>query len=133
MRKNISKVIEAFKLRKPAKGDSKGTCSTDGNTIYSYAMPIARRDSDGSINVIARGTAPSVTTRSQVDACQMELPVYGVRNTGNDEGWFGQDPHDGPAFVRVGAKRFTWREARDLRDVSPNTRVVVRHPDSFEV
>ena len=41
MRANIRKVIAAFKEHKAAKGDSKGTCWTDGATIFSYRMPIA--------------------------------------------------------------------------------------------
>jgi len=33
MRKNIAKVIAAFKAGKSIKGDSKGTCSTDGEFV----------------------------------------------------------------------------------------------------
>lgn len=41
MRKNIAKVIRAFLDKKEASGDSKRTCWTDGDAIYSYRLPIA--------------------------------------------------------------------------------------------
>jgi hypothetical protein len=72
-RKNISKVIEAFKAGRSAKGDSKATCSTDGNEIYSYAMKIAERLPDGSIWIEEYSKAPSATTRSHIRACQFLL------------------------------------------------------------
>ena len=33
MRENMKKVIECFKAGKACKGDSKATCSTDGNGV----------------------------------------------------------------------------------------------------
>lgn len=42
MRKNMRRALEAFEQRKPGKGDSKKTCWTDGDTLFSYAMPIAK-------------------------------------------------------------------------------------------
>lgn len=71
MRKNISKVIEAFKAGREAIGDSKRSCSTDGTTVYSYRMPIARRVSGGAIVIVAYDDAPTPTTRSQVRALQI--------------------------------------------------------------
>jgi len=73
MRKNMAKVIEAFKSGRAAIGDTKRTCSTDGNTIWSYAMPIAWRNPDGTIGVVAYEKAPSQTTRTQVRACMVAL------------------------------------------------------------
>lgn len=65
MRKNIAAVISHFKRGLP---HSEATCSTDGAVIRSYAMVIAERNLDGSVWVIDRSEAPSVTTRSQIDA-----------------------------------------------------------------
>lgn len=71
MRANIRKVIEAFKARRRAVGDSKRTCSTDGHTVYSYAMPIAWRDPvNGGVYVVPYDRGPSRTTKSQIRACQ---------------------------------------------------------------
>lgn len=75
MRKNISKVIDAFMSRKPANGDSKRTCWTDGKTIYSYALPIARWESNGHVGVIPEGGL-SRTTTSQVRACRLALDQF---------------------------------------------------------
>ena len=73
MRKNISKVLESFLKRVPVRGDSKGTCSTDGQAVFSYAMPIAQRMPSGVYEVIRYDKAPSATTRSQVRAVQDTL------------------------------------------------------------
>jgi len=71
MRKNIQKVIAAFLMQKPAKGDSKGSCSTDGHRILSYAVEIATRNEDGTVWIAEVGG--SVTTRSQIRACWSEM------------------------------------------------------------
>lgn len=75
MRKNIAKVIEAFKSGKEAQGDSKRTCWTDGRNLYSYNMLIAKRFSDNfggeMIVVIAREYGPSPTTRNQISAVKL--------------------------------------------------------------
>lgn len=77
MRKNIEKVIEAFKQGKPAKGDSKATCHTDGEVVYSYALPIAIR-SPGRFGcadeVKIREDYPTATTRSQISALFSAFP-----------------------------------------------------------
>jgi len=81
MRKNIAKVIEAFKAGKAAKGDSKNTCHTDGHTIFSYRMVIAWREDDGTIRVVPYNVGPSRTTKSHIRACQIELErgqSYGI-------------------------------------------------------
>ncbi len=83
MRKNIAKVISAFKAGKTIKGDSKGTCRTDGNSIYSYSMLIAKKflGNNGKplYMVIAREYGPSITTKMQIDACMNELGNEGLQ------------------------------------------------------
>ena len=82
MRKNCIKVLEAFKVCKAAKGDSKRTIWTDGHNIYSYRMLIAKRFSDGSggerIVIIDRSYAPSATTRNKIDAVRAYYPNAGT-------------------------------------------------------
>lgn len=72
MRKNMLKVLEAFKDGREAIGDSKRTCWTDGKTIWSYDMPIAQRlfneTSPPTVEVIDREKGPSRTTRAQIAA-----------------------------------------------------------------
>lgn len=75
MRKNLQKVMKAFLKGESAKGDAKNTCSTDGITIYSYDMPIARRVYGG-VEIIRRDKAPSNTTRSQISSLVTWLPHY---------------------------------------------------------
>lgn len=73
MRKNIERVIVAFLQGNARNGDSKHTCWTDGDTVYSYAMPIAWREPDGSVVVVPYDAGPSRTTRSQIRACEIAL------------------------------------------------------------
>lgn len=97
MRKNMAKVIEAFKRGESAVGDSKGTCSTDGTTVYSYRMPIARRLDGGAVQIVAYSSAPTATTRSQVRALQVTFPFaaevttldpnYTFRSLAGDSGY----------------------------------------------
>lgn len=68
MRQNMERVIEAFLAGKPAKGDAKNTCSTDGTIVYSYKMKIAERLKNGTIVIVPRENGPSRTTRAQIDA-----------------------------------------------------------------
>jgi hypothetical protein len=81
MRKNISKVIEAFKKGKPIVGDSKRTCWTDGATIFSYQMPIAWWESDLQhpftlrARVVDVDDGPSRTTKAQIRACYYQLAM----------------------------------------------------------
>lgn len=86
MRKNVRKVLEAFLKGKKLVGDHKHTISTDGNTIYSYDMPIARRYYDGSTigyaQIINVEQGPTRTTRSQIRS----LIVYYEHHT--------SDPHE---------------------------------------
>lgn len=76
MRKNLQNVLKAFLNGEAHKGDYKNTCSTDGVTIYSYDMPIARRIFDDSVELIAVKECPSVTTRSQVHALHVYFNHY---------------------------------------------------------
>lgn len=73
MRKNIQKVIEAYKQGKAAKGDSKGTCSTDGNRIFSYSTIIAERVGDKT--VIVGGEGISRTTTAQLRAVKVSFGI----------------------------------------------------------
>lgn len=68
MRKNIGKVIEAFRSGK-ALHDK--TCSTDGSRIFSYRMPIAERRNDGSVSIVSEGESPSRTTTSHIRAVSL--------------------------------------------------------------
>lgn len=76
MRQNMQRVIEAFKAGTAAVGDSKRTCWTDGTTVYSYAMPIAKRSANGSIAIVRYEDAPTNTTRSQVRALVAAFSTY---------------------------------------------------------
>jgi hypothetical protein len=71
MRLNIARVIKSFLAHKPRKGDSKNTCSTDGHTIYSYAMPIAYRDDAGCVIVVPQASGLSRATKSQIAALRL--------------------------------------------------------------
>ena len=73
MRANVKKVINAFQQGKAAIGDSKRTIWTDGQTVYSYALPIAwRRPARSGYRVVeVRESGPSNTTRSQIQALKL--------------------------------------------------------------
>lgn len=84
MRKNIAKVITAFKAGKAVQGDSKRTCWTDGHNLYSYNMLIAKRfdwldfgkeDRPKELFVVIdRKYGPSKTTRMHIDEVLGEFP-----------------------------------------------------------
>lgn len=69
-RKNVEKVIAAFQRGEAVKGDAKGTISTDGTTIFSYALPIFRRNEDGALEMLVSLEGQSATTRSQIRAIE---------------------------------------------------------------
>ena len=91
MRKNIRAVLEAFsrgeaKARSARKALVTGklvpiaggaTCSTDGTRIYSYALPIVMRRTDGSIWILSEEDGMSATTRGQIRAAERGLPLIG--------------------------------------------------------
>jgi hypothetical protein len=59
-RKNVAKVVSKFVAAQAGKGDTHGAIWTDGDTIYSYAMPIATRI--GQMAVYVSEDSPTVTT-----------------------------------------------------------------------
>lgn len=71
MRKNIGNVIVAWKR---GEAHREATCRTDGVTVWSYEMPIARREPDGRILVLEASKAPSRTTKMQVAAIRRFVP-----------------------------------------------------------
>jgi len=71
MRKNIAAVIEAWREGRP---HTEATCRTDGVTVWSYEMPIARRTPSGSIGVLDPEKAPSRTTKLQVQTILRFIP-----------------------------------------------------------
>ena len=75
MTKDIARVIQAFKDRKSAHGKN---CSTDGNTIYSYQMVIARwKDcADTHVQVIGERQSPSKTTTTHIRAVKDSFRYY---------------------------------------------------------
>ena len=64
MRKNIASVIDAFHAYD---GYRDKTCSTNGQTIFSYNMPIAERFR-ATVGILKPEQAPTATTRAQVRA-----------------------------------------------------------------
>lgn len=88
------KIIEAFRARRLMGNPMRDSISTDGDTIYSYRMPIARRTPNGGIFIIDPASAPSSTTRNH---------IYGLQRTFT------------PAEI-VGTRR-----AAEHRDDSPDT------------
>lgn len=68
MRKNISRILDAFTAGTVA---GNKTCSTDGRTVYSYALPIATQV-DGI--VIIRRKGPTRTTSGHINACVERFP-----------------------------------------------------------
>jgi hypothetical protein len=69
-RKNVAKVLDLFLGALRGKGDSKGTIHTDGDTVYSYNMPIAARTQQGCgtwrFFVVKRSESPSRTTSQHI-------------------------------------------------------------------
>jgi hypothetical protein len=102
MRKNMGRVIEAFKRGESATGDSKNTCSTDGTTVYSYRMPVARRLKNGRVQIVAYSASPTRTTTSQIHALMVAFPdaaevktldpSYTFRSLAGDSGYQDRKP-----------------------------------------
>jgi hypothetical protein len=77
MRRNLSAVLNAWRLGKARKGQS---CSTDGTRIYSYATCLVEREADGRV-LLNRTTYSRTTTaqqRSLLVALTYALEVDGV-------------------------------------------------------
>jgi len=90
MRKNIQKVIQAFKDGKAIQGDSKRTCWTDGRNLYSYNMLLAKRFDNGGtdmIVVIDESYAPSRTTKAQIRAIMGDIPNAQIVSEGSILTW----------------------------------------------
>jgi hypothetical protein len=66
------KIINAFRDRRLMGNPMRDSISTDGDTIYSYRMPIARRTSNGGVSIVDPAGAPSATTRNH---------IYGLQRT----------------------------------------------------
>jgi hypothetical protein len=66
----MREVIDAFLAGKAKNGE---TCSTNGETIFSYRLPIAARRG-GRLLVLDRKHSPSNTTSGQISACMFALP-----------------------------------------------------------
>lgn len=62
-----------------AHNNSRQTCSTDGNIIYSYNEPIAIKLHDANNTVVVRERWRTNTTSHQIRACKICLPQYGFR------------------------------------------------------
>lgn len=69
-RKNITSVIKAFREKRSKRED---TCHTDGDTIWSYGLPIASRIR-GEVFVLDPKESPSRTTTGQIRAVLAEFP-----------------------------------------------------------
>lgn len=91
MRNNIAKVIKAFKEGKAIKGDSRGTCQTDGRNIWSWNMLLAKRFTDNSgkerIVVIGEEYAPSITTKKQIMSIMEACPEAVIVREGSVLTW----------------------------------------------
>lgn len=83
MRKNIAKVIAGFKEGKAVQGDSRRTCWTDGEAVFSYNMKIAKRirGAEDRILIVARECGPSMTTRMQISALCNSFRYYEIVNS----------------------------------------------------
>jgi hypothetical protein len=71
MRKNIQEAFNAFSAGRQYTG-GKNTISVRGKVIFSYAMPIAWRNDDGTISVTTQA-APSQTTRCHLNGIRRLL------------------------------------------------------------
>ena len=73
MRRNIEKTITAFLTGRSHK---ERTCSTDGQVLKSYLMPIAYRNPDtGVVLLVEESASPSSTTDSQIRALDFTCAV----------------------------------------------------------
>jgi hypothetical protein len=78
MRKNIRKVVDAFIAGKAASGDSKRTCHTDGVTLYSYAMPLARRIDATTYAVVGDDAVWDKRALSRTTRAQLRAVLFGL-------------------------------------------------------
>jgi len=77
MSKAANEVVSAFSRHEAKSG---ATIWTDGHTLYSYQMPIARHDGDG-ILIVNKG--PTVTTSKHINIAKRTLPVNALIHVHN--------------------------------------------------
>jgi hypothetical protein len=71
MRKNIQTVVNAFILGQYA---NEKAIHTDGTTLFSYAMPIARKRGNA---WVVRAKGPTQTTNTHINGCKYILGQLG--------------------------------------------------------
>lgn len=79
-RKNIDRVIAAFRTHVPHR---EAPCRTDGETVWSYEMVIAKRSNSGTVFVADRELGPSRTTRAHIDALLLAFPRSSLGHDGS--------------------------------------------------
>lgn len=75
MRANIRRVLQAWWTGLPA---TEETCSTDGQTVFSYKTPIAKKR-PGMLCVSVRASGSTHTTRTQITAVRLFIQEKGSR------------------------------------------------------
>lgn len=70
-RKNIASVIAAFRTHQAHR---EAACRTDGETVWSYEMVIAKRSTFGTVYIASRDLGPSRTTKAQIQALHLAFP-----------------------------------------------------------
>ncbi len=93
------KIIEAFRQRRLMGNPMRDSISTDGDTIYSYRMPIAGRNPRGGIWIVDPAGAPSVTTRNHIYGLQRTFTPAEIMGTQAAE----HDDDRGPDTERMPA------------------------------
>ena len=78
MRKNIETVMRAFVLGQYA---NEKTIHTDGKTLYSYAMPIAKRREGPvmTLTYFVKDKGPTNTTNTHISGCKRFLRDNGIQ------------------------------------------------------
>lgn len=72
MRRNIEKTINAFLA---GRRHTERVCSTKGNVLKSYLMPIAYRTPDGTVFLVDESASPSRTTDGHIRAVAFTCDV----------------------------------------------------------
>lgn len=74
-RKNVLEVFRCFAIGKSKRGN---TVSTDGETLYSYALPLASRVFGSLIAVVPWSAAPSMTTKQHLSSLRAAIRINGM-------------------------------------------------------
>jgi RadC-like JAB domain len=93
------KIINAFREHRLMGNPMRDSISTDGDTIYSYRMPIARRTASGGIAIVDPAGAPSATTRNHIYGLQRTFTPAEISGTRAAE----HDDDRGPETERMPA------------------------------